>query len=427
VLKASDVPFSSVVGHGPDVAERHFRVRGDQRYSLECLPAGIVFDVDRLRRTSHELWGELQVTVPSTFHSAKTVDGVLVIGDMNFSSVQARQTRSKLLAERAGVEALDWYGYLEEFATKVISAERLGSPEVNLRSVPRPAPDRMFTIDGVELPQHHPTIVFGDGGTAKSYLCLYWAGRLMQGGAKVLYADWEFTAEEHRERLELLFGPDFPAVRYLPCYRPITDERDRIARALTRCQATYLICDSIAVACGADPSGSDAATSYFQAIRALGRIGSLHIAHVTKGGDSSDQKPFGSAFWHNLARLTLNVKAEDLGVDKVAVALYPRKRNLRGRGSASAFTIEFGSASTTITRTDVREHVALVEGLPLAERVHEALKYEAMTRKALAEALNVPYDLLQRTVHREIAKGVMVEFDVTPGGAKKVAMRMAVV
>lgn len=416
-LKASDIPFQSVVGHGPEVTERHFRQRGDSRYSLECLPAGIVFEVDRLRRSSHELWGELQVTVPPAFKHAKTVEGALTMGDMNFSSVQARQTRAKLLAERAGVEALDWYGLLEEFAVKVISAERQGSPDVNLRTVPRPEPDRMFSIDGVELPMHHPAILFGDGGSAKSYLSLYLGGRLMQSGARVLWADWEFTPEEHRDRAELLFGPDFPAIRYIGCYRSFPEERERIAKAISRNQITYLICDSVGIACGSDPSGSEAATSYFQTLRSLGPIGSLHIAHVAKSADS-DQKPFGSAFWHNMARVTLFAKAEDLGQDSVAIAVYPRKRNLRGRGTTQAFRLDFSTKETRVARTDVNGHAVLAEGLPLGDRVKQALARGSLTRKELADRLGVPYDLLQRIVYREVQRGTLVEIQGARGSSK---------
>ncbi len=420
MIKSSEIDFK---GDDPPIGERVFRERGEGRFSLEVVSAGISFEVERLRRHSHELWGELAVKVNGKFPNAKTTDGLLVLGDFNFSSVQARSTRGKLLAERSGTARIDWYGFLEEFSVKVISADRFGSNDINLQMVPKPQPDRMFGIDGVELPLKHPMILFGDGGTAKSYLSMYWAGRMMQQGHKVLYADWEFTPDEHRERLEYLFGPDFPAVRYLSCYRKFGDECERIKRVIRLHGINYLICDSIGLACGGDPSTTEPATSYFQALRALGEIGSLHIAHVTKGTQGGeDQKPFGSAFWHNMARVTMNIKAEQLNDGKLALALFPRKRNLKGRGQSVAYTVEFGENKTVIASSDVKEHEALAEGLPLPDRLLDALKYGSKTRRELSDVLNVDYGLLQRTIHRELKKGRVISIAGIRKGTERITL-----
>lgn len=409
-LQSKDIPFRPKPTLR--VEERIFRDRGEHRYSLELLPARITFEVDRLRRSSHELWGEVSVTVePSLMPSAKHVDGNLSIGDLNFSSQNARSSRAKYVQERAGVD-LDWVGFMDEFCTKVITADRAGVPDVSLRDVPRPQPDRMFVTDGVEIPLKHPMILFGDGGTAKSYLSLYWAGKMTQQGHTVLYCDWEFTPDEHRERLEYLFGPVFPEIRYLSCQRSFPHEAERIKRVIGVRKVTYLMCDSIGLACGGDPNSSEAATTYFQALRGLGEIGSLHIAHVTKGaakdGKGDDSKPFGSAFWHNMARITLNIKGEELQNGDLAVALHPRKRNLKGRGQTVGYRISFGKTQTVIVPTDVREHALLSEGLPLAERIFDLCKIAPKTRKELREMLDADYPSIQKTIVREIKKGRLV-------------------
>ena len=51
------------------------------------------------------------------------------------------------------------------------------------------------------------------------------------------------------------------------------------------------------------PESSVEALKYFRTLHRIGVRGSLGIAHVTKNGDGADQKPFGSAYWHNLARM----------------------------------------------------------------------------------------------------------------------------
>lgn len=419
----ANAPFNVPKPDPQRVEERVFEALDDQHYRMVLKPANIVFDADRVRRSSHEMWGELKVTVNGSFPKAQTIiDGVVSVGDMNFSSVSARSTRAKLLADRSRAPQLDWFGFLEEFTVKLIEAERYGSPDINLQAVPRPAIDREFTIDGVMLPLRHPTILFGDGGTAKSYLAMYWAGKLVQAGHRVLYADWEFTPEEHRERLEYLFGVDFPAIRYLSCYRSFREERDRLRRTIERQAITYMICDSVGLACGGDPSTAEAATTYFQALRTLGDIGSLHIAHVTKSTmKGEDQKPFGSAFWHNMARRTWNVKSEAIGDSASALALYPRKNNLKNRVKPTGYMLTFGDLITTITQADIKEHAALEEGLPLAERLADAVSYGSKTRKELAEMLDVDYPTLQRTIYREIKRGNLIEIEAAMKGKARIA------
>src|SRR6185436_17269177 len=124
-----------------------------------------------------------------------------------------------------------WHKQLEELCQRVIKAERVGAPSVNLSDLPRPQVDVEHDVDGFKFPQHHPTILFGDGGACKSLFALFVAGRLAQRGLAVAFFDWELDAAQHRLRLEALFGSfNMPAVRYVRCDRPLAYEVDRLAR-----------------------------------------------------------------------------------------------------------------------------------------------------------------------------------------------------
>jgi hypothetical protein len=100
---------------------------------------------------------------------------------------------------------------------------------VLLRSVPRPAADDEYDVDGLRAPTRHETIWFGDGSTFKSYLALHVASELeRRHGVKVGYFDWELDASQHRDRLERLTGPQMPALQYVRCERPLVYEVDRL-------------------------------------------------------------------------------------------------------------------------------------------------------------------------------------------------------
>ena len=395
------VPPAAVRGR-----EREFSQVGDGHYRLGVLSLGIMFDVERLRRERHELFGELSVACDLA--GAKTVDGILSVADWNLSSADARWKRAKHLAERSNAPDIDWASLLEELAQRTIRAEREGSPARPLHQYGRPGPDAAYEIDGWRLLRDHATICFGDGGSAKSYLALYVAGRLAARGVTVLYIDWELGGEDHRDRLERLFGSDMPVVHYLRCDRPLLLEADRIAREVRRLSVDYLICDSIAFATAGPPEAAEHATAYFRAVRQIG-IGSLHLAHINKT-EHADQKPFGSSFWHNSARATWFVRQAGSSPDgqRVTVGLFNRKSNLTRLQPAIGFQFEFNETSTVVSRVNLAEVEDLAHQLPIWQRVAHLLRTgggRPRTVQELAEELDVKEDSVKKAVTPSRARG----------------------
>lgn len=306
-VKASDIPFSSA--STPEIKQRIFRDRGEQRYSLELLPAGVEFFVDRLRRERHELTGELIVSLQQPLPGARTVDGVLSAGDFNFSSVQARSTRAKLLAERANIAGVDWYGFLEEFCLKTIQAERSGKPAVVLADIPLSADDDpdegQWLVDGFPVLKELPMVLFGDSGSGKSYFVLWLAGKLAQMGVNVLYADWEFSEREHRKRLQRLFQPMPKGIFYVRCDTPLAHQADRLHKVIREHACQFLICDSIGFAGDGPAESQETAAKYFKALRQL-RVGSLNIAHIPKQSDDGREASIFGCYSADTDVLTLS-------------------------------------------------------------------------------------------------------------------------
>lgn len=404
----------------PDKVPRDFVRVADGHYRLELAQLGIEFIVDRLRRKWDELIGEL--SVKCALPGARTFDGVLSVADLNLSSQRARQDRARYLASRAQTRDrdLDWMSLLEEFVQRVLTAERAGEPAVLLRDLPRPAPDDQLSIDGLPLLTRHPVVWFGDGGAAKSYLALFSAGRLEQRHAlRVGLFDWELAGEDHRDRLERLFGADMPSVRYVRCTRPLVHEADRLRRIVREEGLQYGIYDSVAVGCDGPPEAAEVAARYFQAVRQIGPIGSLHISHVTKA-DGADQKPFGSAFWHNGARATWFVKLAETVPDRnrITIGLYNRKANLGAIRPAVGFDVTFGADRTSFRRVEVADVPDLAGHLSVRQRMAHLLRRGAMTAEEVARELDAKVDTVKRTARRYDS-----QFTVIPGGALGLAER----
>ena len=150
-VKAADQDVPAV-----DPGPRDFEPVSDGHYRLTLPLFGIVFEADRLRWDHNELHGELAVS--SEIPGAQP----LPRANFNFSSLRARQDLAKLLATRSNARDFDWFGFLDDFGSRLLVAERTGRPSVLLRDVECPDPhSQHIDLHGLALPRRHAGIVQG--------------------------------------------------------------------------------------------------------------------------------------------------------------------------------------------------------------------------------------------------------------------------
>ena len=287
-------------------------------------------------------------------------------------------------------------------------ADRVGQPAIDLRTLPLPTAEDTIQVEGLNLLRRHPTILFGDGGAAKSYLGLFLAGRLAERGYHVALVDWELAAEDHRERLERLFSDAMPQIFYLRCDRPLVYETERLRRLAREHGIEYFIYDSVAFACDGPPESAEVAGRYFRAVRQIGG-GSLHIAHISKG-ENADQKPFGSAFWHNGARSTWFAQlAHGDPSAMLNLGLFNRKANLGQLQAPIGFAVSFTVDRTTFRRADVADNPELATKLSVRHRMAALLRKGAMAATDIADEIDADVETIKRTVRRYKQQFVTVE------------------
>lgn len=365
----------------------------------ELSTPSVKLTLDRLRRSDGDVIGELTVRGN---HAQAGRGGILSFGVLNLGSVRARAERARLLSQRFPIKGVNWVRTLEQFVLDVIEAERRGSPAIDLRTVSPPEEDGCYHVAGFRLPKRFPSILFGDGGSAKSLIVLYLAGLLAQEGIRVAYFDWELDASEHRRRLERLFGPGMPKILYCRCERPLSAEADRLRRLVREEGIEYGFYDSVGMATDGPPEAAEAANRYMQAARYVG-CGGLHVAHVAKDSPGKDQslRPFGSTFWHNGARATWHVRSDqDEIFDSIEVLVTQRKNNLGRLQPPFGFRIRFLDDRIEVRKADPGENDNLSQHLPVRVRMINALKRGPLSLATLAEEVNAEVDTVRRTARR---------------------------
>lgn len=196
---------------------------------------------------------------------------------------------------------------------------------VALSTISTDPPAPMF-IDRLDPVGH--TILYGTGGVGKGALACAWIARLVRDGHRVLILDYERHPEEWSRRIAALdrgvHSSDL--VRHLVPSDSIRRAAAEIASTCDLHELDYVVVDSAVMACGADPLKPDAAADYAAAILDIGRP-VLSLAHVTKVDDA--RYPFGSVFWHNLARMTWSLSGDDGEV----LLKHRKHNNYRGLGT----------------------------------------------------------------------------------------------
>jgi hypothetical protein len=391
-------------------------------YSVMFHTENLQLDFERMRadRRSGDLSAELTVYVGAAggeqIHSGAR---------LNLSSTAARSTLAKHLEGRR--QRGDWSELVETAVRMTRSAMRRGEPSILLRDAP--VEQASYVLEPIAA-RHGTTILFGDGSSAKSLLALAIAACLERGDAsllglakaearRVLFLDYEWDASVHRRRLERLCGEQLPEIVYLRCDTPLHDDVDRIRAVIRDTGSNFLIVDSASWAAGDEPETADSAKQFYSGLRQIG-LDNLVTAHTTKAG--ADEKPFGSVFWHNGARLTWHVSAEhETDEDTIRVGLVNRKHNDGKLARPLGWQVTFAD-SIGFEPIDASSIVSVAQRMSIAQRIRTELVAGSRTVHELAEALDAQTDVVRVTVNREVRKGRMVKLPSDADGIYRIGL-----
>ena len=363
-------------------------------------PERAILELDYIRADRGDITAEVSAT------STVPTGGLVHVARVNLLSTRSLSEYAGHVARRAPETSTDWQRLLSVAAVETVARYRRGEPAVLLRDI-APAEDGGQILPPFALARM-PTVLYGDGGASKSMVALATAASITSGVpylglepssvVPVGYLDWEMDGHEHRSRLGRLCGDDLPSIVYIPCTRPLADDVDRIRREVIRHGIGYLVVDSVALACDGPPEAAEVAVRFFGALRELG-LGSLLVAHVNRSGDTD--RPFGSAFWHNGARLTWYAKLESDGGGSTTVGLFCKKANTGPRPAPMGYRIDWDSDRIAIARTDVRTVQDFAAHVPVRFRMQAEITTGAKTIAEIAAALDVPPDTVKKAVDRD--------------------------
>jgi AAA domain len=332
------------------------------------------------------------------------------------------------------VPAIPWRPILERACREAAREVRRGEPVAPL--VPRLAADETRHLIPKLLLASETNLLFADGGSGKSLLALALAIAVATGArlpagltsstrGPVLLVDWESCREEHEDRLARLVdgldvAPEAGSILYRPMCRALADEVAPLRVDIARHQVAFVVVDSFASACGAEPETADSAIRLLNALRTFAPATRLLLAHVTKaaadarGGAS---RAFGSVFVQNLARNCWDLRRADQDSgSELVMALFHRKMNAGPLYPPLGLRFEFHGPMTSLHAHDIGLAPELVARASLAYRIRAALAGGALTAEQLAEAIDAPETSIAAKLRSLRGKEQVIRLDESRGG-----------
>lgn len=262
----------------------------------------------RTLRLSQVRWAGTQLRAQCLLYEDQTL---LFQTDLDLVALSDRERFIRMLGvfeDSADEGAEPWARTIHSFFARTIQHEAQIEQPICISDVPPREDARFIVISGMPLLAADFTMIFGDGGSKKSLMGLWWVAQLSMLGTKVLWIDWEMQAQDHQERLQTLFADEpFPNLYHLMGTAPLSQMEDTLREHIRELGITFVVIDSAMAACpGKNGSPSDMPTDFFQALRRL-KVGALIIGHTTKAGE--DTKPLGSVGWHNSVRGSWHVSS----------------------------------------------------------------------------------------------------------------------
>jgi len=309
---------------------------------------------------------------------------ILTQGMVNLTSLQGRASFARRLAELH--PAAPWDEVLETAAVHGLKLRRQGEPVVAL-SAAEPLVPVSYSVNPLCF-EGHPSLIFSDGGTGKSWVALL-AAVLVDTGTTVgnalralpgrsLVLDWEQDRSVFNERLCHLARAHGEWAQAGPLYKrmlaPLADDAQAICKTIDDEGVTLVVLDSMGPAAGGDICSAETAMRTMQAIRSLG-VTVLCTAHVSKG--SERLTPFGSVFFRNLSRSAWRLESTQEG-DTLRLVLVHDKSNFGRLREPFGLALQFGDNAVSVTPFDPED----IQTLPLPNRIRNLLESDGVPRSS---------------------------------------------
>jgi hypothetical protein len=344
------------------------------------------------------------------------------------------------LRERAGIVTTNGQRKLSSPSPSLYkgSGRRDDEPKlVRLAEVEPPGPRRYLLRDLVLAA--YVTLVYGDGGVAKSLLALAlavavaggaetWLGRRVENGP-VLYVDFELDAEEQARRVRQLCRDaggrsEEPPEDLLYMSAVGHRARDVFKAARTVCEehgVVMVVLDSYGVALGGDAEASKDVIAFnndvLEPFRALGAAVLVidHQSRLQAGQSYQSKGAFGSVYKTNLARSVVQVEATERGEGTLTVRLRQKKHNFGPLADPFAVKISFSEESVGLTPVELEASEKAEEAtLNAVDRVKHALEVGPAYPWEISEVTTLAVKTVKNAL-TELRKQGMVE----PTGEKE--------
>lgn len=344
-------------------------------------------ELSRIRESTRGTTAELVVKYLNGAGTAKT---------LTHQTLNLLTSKTKLAKELSSRHEAPWASMLEQVCVLSLRSLRQGEPVLSLQPTTDDHP--VWFVLNPLLYDKNSTVIFGPGDSMKSYFALY-CGLLLASGVtapnlavspepwKVLFLDWEMSAQDVRGRVKMLQAGD-PRLTGVPdyrrCYQPLADEASEMKKVIAEGGYDVLILDSLAMAAGGtELEKADSAIRFNAALRSL-NCTSLVIGHTPKPHeDQKERSLYGSVFFSNLCRNSWECRREGQ-----TIGLFHRKHNLGPEHDPLGFHMEINESSCTITEADLTDEAVLSQGLKLQDQIANELHARPLqTPKEIADAI----------------------------------------
>jgi hypothetical protein len=296
-------------------------------------------------------------------------------------------------------ESLGWKHIVDQLCVAATDAYRTGAPETELVGQIKASPEGHWLIRPL-VQIGHPTLIYGEGSSGKSWLGQYLSVLVHEGinasglevsQARVLYLDWETDLNEIGSRLAMIRkGLGLPertetGIWYKYMTQGLSSDVSVVRKIVQDRNIQFVVCDSLGSACMGEPESAEVVLKLFGAIRSLG-VTSLCIDHTNK----SDVL-FGSVYKRNASRLVYHVKKSQREQDvEFEMAMFHEKANNSRLIGPMGWNLQFDNVGgmATFTRRDVK-HTRLESEMTVKERIKNYLEESigAQSVADIAEAL----------------------------------------